>query len=208
MMTRNLVLLVALAAPVSALLATTKMAPAAMRPMRPAHAVATPLKTAPAVTAIRTAAPQMLVAAGPSAVDYLLFTSFYTATLWAPYVLHAIFNAAGQSLNPIKLVKGLLCELDYSKTWFKPEKEVPFAGWASRAAAAHKNACENLVVFAPLLLAATLKGVPGLAAPAKLYFYSRLLHYPAAISNVFAVRTLSFFGGIGADLWIAKLALL
>ena len=116
----------------------------------------TPLVSAPVRTRTAPATPQMLSLCGASAVDYLLYASFYTGVMFVPYILHAIFNNAGQSLNqPTQAAPGPALRDELLKKWFKPEKEVPFAPRAARAAAAHKNACENLVVFAPLVLAAT-----------------------------------------------------
>jgi uncharacterized MAPEG superfamily protein len=74
------------------------------------------------------------------------------------------------------------------------------APWAQRARLAHANAVENLVLFAPALIAAHLHGpqAPTLAIAAQVYFFARLTHYVAYAAGVPVVRTLAYFVGLGA----------
>ena len=115
----------------------------------------------------------------PEITNLALVTAL-TGTLWVPYVL-----------NRIAVGKGVLHEVGY------PEEATKLSPWADRLKRAHGNAVENLVVFAPLVLAAHALGVHTgvtlLAATA--YLWARVAH---ALSYTFAipwVRTLAFSAG-------------
>ena len=67
-------------------------------------------------------------------LTFLTYVVLLTALLWVPYILNQIsaqglVNAVGYQDNPAAL-----------------------ASWAQRLKAAHYNAAENLVVFAPLVI--------------------------------------------------------
>ena len=69
--------------------------------------------------------------------------------------------------------------------------------------AAHGNAVENLVVFAPLVLIANVAGISTALTQtaAMLYFFSRLAHALAFTLGMPAiVRILAFFGGFTAQM--------
>jgi uncharacterized MAPEG superfamily protein len=74
--------------------------------------------------------------------------------------------------------------------------------WAQRARCAHANAVENLVLFAPALIAAHLHNpqAPMLAVAAEVYFIARLVHYAVYMAGVPVLRTLAYFAGIAATL--------
>lgn len=76
--------------------------------------------------------------------------------------------------------------------------------WAQRAKKAHANAVENLVAFAPALVAAHLHTpqAPVLVTAAQVYFFARLVHYVVYAAGVPAVRTLAYFVGLGATLTV------
>jgi len=117
---------------------------------------------------------------------WLTAATVLTAILWVPYVLNRIFEA------------GLCGALS------KPPAG-PGAAWAVRTVAAHRNAAENLVIFAPLVLVAVFahRTGPGTAQAAATYFFARLVHaivYPLGIP---VVRTLAFAVGWVACLRIA-----
>jgi uncharacterized MAPEG superfamily protein len=67
--------------------------------------------------------------------------------------------------------------------------------------AAHINAVENLVVFAPLVLTARALGIAtGVTAFAcALYFWARLAHVVVYTLGIPMVRTLSFAAGFVAE---------
>ena len=79
--------------------------------------------------------------------------------------------------------------------------------WAQRAKKAHLNMVENLVLFAPAVLAYQLvtagKPETAVGTAAMVFVISRVLHYVVYVAKVPVVRTLSFFGGYGATLFIA-----
>lgn len=83
--------------------------------------------------------------------------------------------------------------------------DMPLAAWAQRAQRAHANAVENLVVFAPAVLAVVaLHREDSLTAIAcAVYFVSRTLHLIVYSAGIPVVRTLAFFGG-----WFATLVLI
>ena len=76
--------------------------------------------------------------------------------------------------------------------------------WAQRARCAHANAVENLVAFAPALIAAHLHNpqAPILAMAAPVYFSARLVHYLVYAAGVPVIRTVAYFVGLGATLAI------
>ena len=88
----------------------------------------------------------------------LTLVTTFTAVLWVPYIL-----------NRLTVGKGLLHEVGY------PDEPTKLSPWADRLKRAHTNAVENLVVFAPLVLAASVAGVhtPTTALAAEVYVMGR-----------------------------------
>lgn len=80
----------------------------------------------------------------------------------------------------------------------------PLAPWAQRAQRAHANAIENLVVFAPAVLAVHLLslGNAGTATACAVYFTARVLHYLAYTTGIVGVRTLAYLAGWAATAWL------
>ncbi len=123
---------------------------------------------------------------------WLTATVLMTALMWMPYILNRI------------AVRGLIGALA-NETPQSP----PHAPWAQRAMAAHKNAVENLVVFAPAVLVAHLAGVSGgvTTTAAMLYFFARLAHYVVYTAGIPVARTLAFAVGAFSTIAIALAAL-
>jgi uncharacterized MAPEG superfamily protein len=73
--------------------------------------------------------------------------------------------------------------------------------WAQRMMAAHVNAVENLVIFAPLVLTARALSITTAATAfaCALYFWSRLAHVVVYTFGIPVLRTLSFVGGFVAE---------
>ena len=120
-------------------------------------------------------------------LSYLVWVCVLTALAWIPYIINSV------------MVRGLVDALGYSA---HPK---PLAPWAARLRAAHYNAVENLVVFAPLVLVAELTGATGSATAlaALIYFWARVVHL---IGYTFAfplVRTISFLVGFLCQMTIA-----
>jgi uncharacterized MAPEG superfamily protein len=119
---------------------------------------------------------------------WLTASALMTGLLWVPYVLNRMVEH-----GPWAALKN-------------PSTETaPRAEWAKRMLAAHANAVENLVVFAPLVLAAVSAGrTSGItAAAAEVYFFSRLAHFVVYSAGVPLLRTLAFAAGWAACVVIA-----
>mmetsp|Transcript_49629 Transcript_49629/g.107497 ORF Transcript_49629/g.107497 Transcript_49629/m.107497 type:complete len:142 (-) Transcript_49629:497-922(-) len=127
------------------------------------------------------------------ALYYLAYTLAYMLLMPFTYIIAEVYDNAGRSFWPSDIIHGVTHKLQYTKA-----SKTPYADWADRAKAAHYNAVENMAVFGPLLVAGTLLGVPNLDFPAQMYFYARLLHFPAQISAIPGLRTVCFFFG-----WLA-----
>ena len=117
---------------------------------------------------------------------YLVYVTILTGLIWIPYVLDRM------------AVWGLRDTVGY------PETPKPQSGWADRMMAAHVNAVENLIVFAPLVLTAHALGISnGITVGAcAIYFWARLAHVVVYTLGIPGLRTLSF-----AIAWLAQAAL-
>ncbi len=106
----------------------------------------------------------------------LAHTILFTALMWVPYILNQI------------AVRGLVNAVGYDPN------PTPLADWAVRLKAAHYNAVENLVIFAPLILMVEILDIGTIATSmsAMVYLIARIVH---AITYTLAIpylRTLSF----------------
>jgi uncharacterized MAPEG superfamily protein len=70
----------------------------------------------------------------------------------------------------------------------------PIEGWAGRAAKAHRNMLENLVLFAILVLVAQVGGRTGAvtALGAQLFFWARVAYAPIYVFGIPWARTAAF----------------
>lgn len=118
---------------------------------------------------------------------YLVLVTALTGVLWIPYILNRI------------AVRGLIEAVGY------PENPKPHSPWAQRLIKAHSNAVENLVVFAPLVLAVEAAGVSNgvTAGAAAIFFWARLVHAAAFTFAIPWVRTLAFAVGFFCQAAIA-----
>ena len=116
-------------------------------------------------------------------IHYLVYVTALTGLLWIPYVLDRF------------VVWGIADTVGY------PAQPKPLSPWAERLIKAHRNAVENLAVFAALVLAAHAAGVGNSATEgaAMLYFWSRVVHVLAYTLAVPWLRTLGFLGGFAAQ---------
>ena len=127
------------------------------------------------------------MAASPE-IYWLTVTALVTGLLWLPYI--------GNQL----LLMGL---------WQAVRNSDPAAversAWAMRAAAAHRNAVEYLVVFAPLALAVHTLGVSSetTALACMVYFWARVGHYVVYLFGIPLLRTLLFAVGVVCQLALA-----
>jgi len=114
---------------------------------------------------------------------WLVMTTAMTGVMWIPYTLDRIMvrGLAGAMANP-------------------SPNDKPQSPWAQR------NGVENLVIFAPLVLATQDLNV-NLATPTttlacQLYFWSRLIHAAVYTAGIPVLRTLAFAGGFVAQVML------
>lgn len=119
---------------------------------------------------------------------FLTLTALFTGVLWVPIILNR------------------LGEMGLWKALKNPEPDMhPRAAWAFRLANAHRNAIENLVVFAPLALAVHVlgKGDAATALGAQVFFASRVAHALIYTAGVPLLRTIAFVIGFGVQVQFA-----
>ena len=121
-------------------------------------------------------------------LKWLAMTGLMTALFWMPYVLDRM------------RVKGMFGAMGNPQS-----DDPPLADWAQRAARAHQNAVENLVVFAPLVLIAVAAGIsnPMVAQASAIYFFARLAHFVVYTAGIPVLRTLAFLAGFAAQVMVA-----
>ena len=115
---------------------------------------------------------------------WLALTVAMTGLMWVPFMLDrfAVRGIMGTLRNPD-----------------------PFAGrqseWAERMMAAHTNAVENLIIFAPLVLMLDILDVstPTTVAACATFFWARLVHLVVFTIGIPVVRTAAFLVGFGAQ---------
>lgn len=119
---------------------------------------------------------------------WLALTVLMTALIFVPYILnrmkeHGIWPAV----------------------WNPQPDTRPKAQWAERLMRAHANAVENLVVFAPLVLALQVVGVStaATASASMVYFFARLAHVLLYTFAVPLLRTVAFIVGFVCQLTLA-----
>ncbi len=125
-------------------------------------------------------------------ISWLAWTLGLTLLFWVPYVLNRI------------AVRGLWETLDNPSA-----SSTSLAPWAERARAAHGNAVENLVVFAPAALAVHAMNLGNATTDlaCALYFFARLAHFVVYTAGIPVLRTLAFFAGwAGTAILVLRLA--
>lgn len=119
---------------------------------------------------------------------WLIIVSLLTSIMWVPYILNRI------------AVRGLMAAMGNPSADDKPH-----ADWAERAICAHRNAVENLVIFAALVLATHVLGAGTelTATMSMLYCAARVIHYVIYVAGIPVARTLTFALGFVAQLVLA-----
>lgn len=119
---------------------------------------------------------------------WLVLTVLLTSVIFVPYILnrmkeHGIWPAL----------------------WNPQPDTRPKAPWAERLMRAHANAVENLVVFAPLVLALQVVGTSTSATvtASMVYFFARLAHVLLYTFAAPLLRTVAFVIGFGCQLTLA-----
>jgi uncharacterized MAPEG superfamily protein len=119
---------------------------------------------------------------------WLTYTIVMTALFWVPYILNRLKE---QGVWPAVA---------------NPNANLtPDASWAKRMMNAHKNAVENLVIFAPLVLALQIVNVstPVTVGACMTYFFARLVHFVVYTMGVPVARTLAFAVGFACQMALA-----
>lgn len=115
---------------------------------------------------------------------WLTYTVILTGLLWIPYILDrsAVRGLMGAMANP-------------------SPSDLPQSAWARRLQAAHNNAVENLVIFAPLVLIlhAINHSTESTVLACAVYFWSRLVHAVVYMLGIPVLRTLAFAVGFAAQ---------
>ncbi len=120
-------------------------------------------------------------------LHWLVYTLTMTALFWVPYILNRIRE----------LGKAAITDPNASI--------VPEAPWAKRMMAAHRNAVENLAIFAPLVLALQAANIssPLTTELCMIYFYARLIHFIVYTLGVPVLRTVVFAVGFACQMGLA-----
>jgi uncharacterized MAPEG superfamily protein len=119
---------------------------------------------------------------------WMTLTVLMTALFWVPYVLDRW------------VLRGLWTALADTR----PEGSGPNSVWAHRAIRAHQNAVENLAIFVPAVLTASILHVstPITQAAVVVYFYARLAHFIVYTAGLPVLRTPAFAVGWAAQIVI------
>ena len=119
---------------------------------------------------------------------WLLLTITMTGLLWIPQIIHSVLK-----VGP---TKALL---------YPNEAATHYADWAKRSKAAHNNAVENLIIFAPLTILVVILGAENemTAITASVYFFARAVHFFMHTLAVPLMRTLMFLIGFACQIVMA-----
>ena len=116
---------------------------------------------------------------------YTALTALFTGILWIPIILNRLVE-----MGPRKALKN-------------PEPDVrPESDWAYRLSQAHRNAIENLVVFAPLAISIHILGLGnGLTTVAAITFlFARIAHAVIYTLGIPLLRTIAFAIGFACQM--------
>lgn len=121
-----------------------------------------------------------MLATASHEIFWLTLTIIMTALMWFPYIINRLIE---------------------HRPWpalINPQPDLrPKAQWAERLMRAHDNAVENLVIFAPLVIAVHVMGISTsvTASTCMVYFFTRLGHLLLYTFAVPLLRTVAFFVG-------------
>lgn len=124
----------------------------------------------------------------------------------SPEILYTTLTAAFTGVIWVPVIVNRLAEMGPWKALSNPEPDVrPHANWAYRMAHAHRNAIENLVVFAPLAIMVHVLGLssPMTAAAAAIFFFARVAHAVIYTFGVPLLRTIAFAVGFFCQMALA-----
>lgn len=113
------------------------------------------------------------------------WTALLTGLMWIPIIANRIVE-----MGPWPALKN-------------PQPDVrPHAAWAWRLANAHRNAIENLVVFAPLALGVHVLGTGDAltASAGSIFVFARIAHAIIYTAGIPLLRTIAFFIGFVCEM--------
>lgn len=119
---------------------------------------------------------------------WLVLTTLMTGLFWIPYILQRILETGF-----------------WPALWDPQGRTHMDAPWAQRMMRAHRNAVENLVIFAPLVLALHVTGTnTSMTAMACIaYFVARAAHFVIYTLAIPLFRTVVFIAGFVAQMVLA-----
>jgi len=109
-----------------------------------------------------------------------------------PELMYLVWSAALTVVLVVIAVVGATGEVGLPKLAGNREGGLPeMAGWAGRAARAHRNMLESLVLFAIVVFAAHIAGIHNAMTllGAQLFFWGRLAHAAIYIAGIPWLRT-------------------
>ena len=119
---------------------------------------------------------------------WLTLTVLMTALMWLPYIINRML------------------EQGIGFAMWDPQGETKTdVIWAERMTRAHKNAVENLIIFAPLVLTLQLTDLSNelTALACIMYFFSRLTHYIVFSLGIPLLRIFAFMISVVAQFTLA-----
>ncbi|WP_036260980.1 MAPEG family protein [Methylocapsa aurea] len=124
----------------------------------------------------------------------------------SPELLYTTLSAGFTGLIWIPIIVNRMREMGAWKALMNPMPDLrPRADWAYRLTNAHRNAVENLVVFAPLAIVVHVLGLGTIltAAAASMFFYARIAHAAIYAFGIPLLRTAAFAIGFGCQMVMA-----
>lgn len=108
-----------------------------------------------------------------------------------PELVYLVWSAALTLVLAVIAVTGALLEVGLPRLAGNRENMPEMPGWAGRAARAHRNMLENLVLFAVLVLTARAINVSNgmTVLGAQLFFWGRVAHAAIYIAGIAWLRT-------------------
>jgi uncharacterized MAPEG superfamily protein len=119
---------------------------------------------------------------------WLAATLLMSSMLWIPYILNRMKERGA-----------------WNALWEPQGETQAVAPWAERMMRAHGNAVENLVIFAPLVLALQLQDISNALTETAciVYFFARATHYIVFTLGVPLLRVIAFVAGFACQLALA-----
>ena len=124
------------------------------------------------------------------------------ASAMTPELIATTQIAAFTGLIWVPIIANRLYEMGVWPALRNPEPDTrPHAAWAYRLGHAHRNAIENLVVFAPIAIAVHVLGVGDnlTALWASVFVYARVAHAVIYAFGIPLLRTIAFLLGFVAQ---------